>query len=141
MTLGIRDAFRARLEAGFTALQYVESLNSNPAPGSRPAPGFVTMDFQPIDEQAASIGHAGSNLYRERGLAQVHLFLPAGSGDALAVAYSDQVRALFRGAVFAADDDFVRVDVVDPANFGPGSADGRWFRASVSMEYWYNHNA
>jgi hypothetical protein len=136
MTLGIRDAFRSRLALGFTALPYVEELGSNPTPSARPAGGFVTMNFQPIGEE-----HMGGNQYRERGLAQVHIFTPSGTGDALAVTYADAVRALFRGAIFAADTDFVRVDGVDAANLGAGSADGRWFRATVAMEYWYNHNS
>lgn len=138
----VRTALRARLEA-ITGLDlpYLETSNMNPPAADRPATGFVTMDFPGGTEAPASIGHAGANLFRNNEVAQIHVYVRAGTGEDVAVAKAEIIRAAFRNAKILTDESpatVIRVYGVDPPATGPGSTDGRFFRATIAFDYWYD---
>ena len=124
----VRTAIRDRLAANFDSAPIVETINVNAVPDYQP---WVALDFLAGTEDIASIGDPGQNLYRESGTVQIHVFVPSGTGDTLAVTYADQIRAVFRGQSW----DGVQVQGVDPPQTGDGSEDGSWFRASIAFDY------
>lgn len=142
--MSIYQALRGHLTTGFNTLTYLETVNANPKPSDRPSAGFVTMDFPGGSEEMASMGHAGANRYRVVGVAQVHIFTNAGNGPDEAEGYAETVAALFRGAKITTDESVSRtihIAGVDPPAFGPGSSEGRYFRATIAFEYWYDNYA
>lgn len=139
--MSIEQALIDHLTGGFTALGYLDTINENPPPADRPDAGYVTMDFPGGKEEVASIGNAGGNRFRTDAVAQVHVFVKAGSGTASARSYAKAIRALFRGAKITTADSpaqTIHVYGVDPAAFGPGGSDGRYFRATIAFDYWYD---
>jgi len=125
----VRTAIRDRLAANFTSAPIHDSLNANVDPAFGP---WVTVEFLAGLEDIASVGDPGRNLYRESGTVQVHVLVPSGTGDTLAVQYADQIRAVFRGQTF----DGVQVVGVDPPQT-TDAEDGNWFTATVAFDYEY----
>ena len=133
------SAIRSFLAGELDSIEYVEVNNA--APQSLPAAPFYCLDFLGGDESLESFGGPGANTYRETGVAQVHIFTSAGAGPSAAESYAESVRAALIGAkiaVLSPAAGWVVVATVDPPEYGDGSRDGRYFRATVAFDYWYD---
>lgn len=95
----VRAAFRASLDAaiaaGVVSAPRIEVVNTHVPPPSRPDE-YVVLRFYAADEDETPIGAEGERRFVERGTVFADVVVPAGAGDARAVAIADEVRALFR---------------------------------------------
>lgn len=130
----VATAVRARLAALWTATPIVADTwlrDDSPPPAG--ATYWLAPDFDaPAVEEQETIGAPGDNVFRERGIFQLHVFGPVGNGDATLRQYANTLRALFRGRTF----DGVCCYGADPPEVGPGG--GRWLRASVAVDYQFD---
>jgi hypothetical protein len=132
-----QDALRDHFRAGYTVRPYVETVNANPKASDRPESGFVSMEFLGGSEEMVSFGSPGNNRYRRQGFCRAHVYLPAGTSPLDAESAAVDVAAVFRAARIPIDGTrTIRIYGVDPAQFGP--AEGRFFRATIDFEYWYD---
>lgn len=92
---------------------------------------WVALDFPGAVEEKITVGSPGSDIFRESGVFQVHVFGPAGGGDVLLRTYAETIRGIFRAQTFES----IRCYGADPPLIGLGHEDGRWLRATVAVEY------
>jgi hypothetical protein len=132
----VRDAVGNFLAANWLTTPIVAVNNVFPTPPSLEP--WIAVQFVTGAEAQASLGDPGNNVYRETGTIFVHIVVPAGTGDALALTYAEELRTLFRNARF----DGVHCLSADPPNTEPGTTvvadDGAWFGASFAVDYEYD---
>jgi hypothetical protein len=95
----VEDAVAARLAASWTATAIVEddTTGQGPADGSP----YVTIEYPVAREDQITIGAPGNNVFRESGAFRIKLVSPTGQGLDQALAWIDQLRAIFRGKQFS----------------------------------------
>lgn len=135
----VAEKVRARLAANWSTTPIVDDVwLLNDASPPRGAFYWVAPDFWiGGTEEQITIGAPGNNVFREDGTFQIHVFGLAGNGDTKLREYAETIRAIFRGVNF----DGVRCYGADPPTVGYGHEDGRWLRATISVDYEYDITA
>lgn len=118
-----------------TAWPYTPIRLPNDGTGSPPATGEAILDLEfPIgDEEQASIGSPGADIWRETGAARFVLWVPIGTGLGEWSARLDDLRRAFRGKLLGE----VRMRAATPPiPFGPDDAGAfNLFSFSVAYEF------
>jgi Bacteriophage related domain of unknown function len=129
----VRDAFRAYLAANWTTTPIVAVTNEFTTPPSLSP--WVALQFLAGTEEQVSLGSPGYNIFRESGTVFIHVIVPTGTGDEVALGYAETLRTLFRGATFGG----VRCFAIDPPSTEPGTTvladDGAFFGCSMACDY------
>lgn len=115
----VKNAVAARLAANWTATAIVEDdiTGQGPADGS----SYVTLEYPVAREDQITVGAPGNNVFRESGAFRIKLVSPTGSGLDQALAWIDQLRAIFRGKQFNNVTTFApSPGVVDNSNYVAG---------------------
>jgi len=122
----VRDALAA-------AWQHTPIRLPNDGTGTPPKSGEAILDLEfPVgDEEQASIGSPGADIWRETGAARFVLWVPAGTGLGDWSARLDDLRRAFRGKVLGE----VRMRAATPPiPFGPDDS-GAFSLFSFSVAY------
>lgn len=143
---GAKAAIRARLVDNWTATR-ITFQNEAPAAPWPPVDAdgfpmaFVNLEIASLPSSMAGAGVPGSQVWRNPGFIYVHVFVPSGSGDAVATQYATDIGEIFRGEVFYQDAPgcYVRTWAPRVDGGGSGDDDGNWFRVTMSVpfEYWH----
>lgn len=151
---GAKAAIRARLVANWPTTQ-ITYQNEQPAAAWPPVDGdgllvpWVHLEIVTSRSGMHGAGKPGSQVWLTDGLILVHVFVPQGTGDALATEYANAVGEIFRAKVFynAGDGCYVRTWAPRVDEGGPATSagdiewanTGAWFRVSMSVpfEYWH----
>lgn len=155
---GAKAAIRQRLVDGWSTTR-ITFQNETPADPWPPTTGDPTFpDLAPwVHLEIASLpgggmrgaGVPGSQVWATYGYIYTHVFVPAGTGDAVATQYATTIGELFRAKVFydSGDGCYVRTWMprVDEGGDASDQADlawtntGSWFRVTMSVpfEYWH----
>jgi hypothetical protein len=154
---GAKAAIRSRLVANWstTRITYQKETPADPWPptdGADPFPTLVPWVHLEIVTSRSGMhgaGKPGSQIWLTDGLILVHVFVPQGSGDALATEYANIIGEIFRAKVFYNNGDgcYVRTWAPRVDEGGPATSAGEiewantgaWFRVSMSVpfEYWH----
>lgn len=89
--------------------------------------GYVRVTIADAAAIWASMGAPGSNVQRNAGLVTLSVFTPSGNGDALALAYADQLAAIFRSWSHSASGVRFRV----PPYVRQIGKNGKWYQLNV----------
>lgn len=154
---GAKAAIRSRLEGAWSTTR-ITYQNERPAAPWPPVSGAGQIkDLQPwahleiVSSQTRQIGAGtpGSQTWQTDGVIIVHVFVPEGTGDAVATQYAATIGEIFRAKVFYNHGDgcYVRTWASHVDEGGPVTAesdiewinDGVWFRVSMMcpFEYWH----
>lgn len=106
-------------------------LGDVPDPAQYPE-GWIALEFLAGSRERASFG--GGVHWRASGQANVHVYKPAGEGDAEAITEAGAIRDAF-DAFRAPDDAEITFPTVTDPEDGSGDPDGLWYRASIFVEY------
>jgi len=121
-------AFQNGAEPGTT------DVNGNPVP-------WVYCEVLNTGSEIRGIGTPGDHVWLYFGLIHLHVFVPVGSGDALAQTYAVQLGEIFRAAGFYSDGTGNIVRTISPQTDGGDTAsdDGLWWRVTctVPFEFYY----
>lgn len=98
-------AVEARLAANWASTAIV-GLNGQGGAAEPPEDGapYVVVQYPLASEAQMSLGDPGNNLWREEGTFRLVLHARRGEGRAQALTWMDELRAIFRGQVFAGID-------------------------------------
>ena len=129
-SLQVRESFEAAWASALPGLPLYGTINEEPDRNNLPD-NWATVDYLPSEDPQVSLGQQAC--WRESGIILVVVFVLPGLGDQQAVTLAEQVRDVFRG--WKANN--VRIDQADPPESG-GASDGRWFAASVSLNYLFD---
>jgi hypothetical protein len=123
------DAVEARLAANWTLCPVigVNTTAQTPADGS----AFLTVQYPVANEEQASIGAPGSNIFREEGGIRFVLNVERGAGLSTGLQWADALASLFRGAVFSG----VRVTGLSSPAIDDRNDDGLFFQLSLVVLY------
>lgn len=157
---GAKAAIRQRLEDNWAAtrLTFENETPADPWPPTEEDPDapdlpnlvpWAHLEIASTGSQMRGAGKPGSQVWQTLGFILVHVFVPAGIGDALATSHASAIGEIFRGKVFYDNGDgcYVRtwaprVDEGGPATTTADIAwanTGNWFRVTMScpFEYWH----
>ena len=133
----LHAALRAYLEANWTATPLAWENEAFEAPRDalgNPLPWVMVEASGNLCAQASiGAGSAAANLWREEGLVWLHVFVPTGTGSALARQHARALVDLFRGLTLAAGT--IRYRDASIGRGEPGSDDGKWWRISAGVEW------
>lgn len=154
-----KAAAKAVLTGGWstTRIAYQNEVPADPWPPQATPPGssfpkpqpwvyfeMVTMPGQTI----RGVGLPGDHLSQTNGFIYVHVLVPAGSGEATATEYAEQIGELYRSKkLYEADGCYLRTWVPRVDEGGNAGADseiagvntGNWFRVTMSVPFQYFH--
>ncbi len=158
---GAKAAIRDRLVESWTATRLTFQNESPAAPWPPQQPDPDNPDFPQFLPWAhleiftipgggiQGVGLPGNHASRTDGFIYVHVFVPAGTGDAVATGLAWEIGEIFRSKVFyqAAPGCYVRTWAprVDEGGAATSASDiehantGVWFRVTMSVpfEYWH----
>lgn len=112
-----------------TPVQWANDRPDRPEP---PAP-WVFAEIRGVDSRLLSMGTVGNHQMQDDGFVSLSVFVPFGTGTDLAYQYSEQLAALFRGVAQSG----VQFLAPTPADGGPGSDDGNWYRVTTHIPFFY----
>lgn len=126
----VTAAVKARLDANWTRCP-VRGLNARD--GDTPADNgaFLVVQYPVASADQISIGAPGANVWRDEGVIRFVLSVETGSGTETALAWVDEIAALFRGKVF----DGVRTFAPSPPAIDDQSDAGGWVILSFAVPY------
>lgn len=125
-------AVSARLAANWAATAIVDAdeTDSGPADGS----AYVTIEYPVSQENQITIGAPGNNVFRETGAFRIVLNSQSGQSAAQALAWIDQLRAIFRGKQFSGVTTFApSPGIINNSNYQAGR-----FVISCAVPYQYD---
>jgi hypothetical protein len=133
----IRDAVKAELQAHWALCPFYDlsdyiTLDEMPA---GPTDKVLLLSFGFSSETMATIAIDNYHGWQEIGVFYLHLLFPAGDDAAEALAWGEQLRALFRGKRFGD----VVIDSVPPFSDQDGAAirlNGRWHGWSAPASFY-----
>lgn len=154
-----KAAARAVLEDNWltTRKVYQNEVPADPWPPQETVPGSSFPQMQPWvyfemttmpGQQIRGVGLPGDHLSQTNGFIYVHVFVPAGTGDAVAGQYAEQIGELFRARkLYEADGCYLRTWVprVDEGGDAGAASEiagvntGNWFRQTMSVPFQYFH--
>jgi len=102
--------------------------------GLPPAAPFLDVQYPVAKEDQISIGSPGAQLWRETGTIRFVLSIAPGSGADWAVAWMDELRALFRGKQFAS----VNTWAPSPCVIDNRNTVGGFWLLSFSVPYYFD---
>jgi hypothetical protein len=139
---GAVEAIEARLSAGWSTTPIAFDNDDTPdildAEG-RPKP-WVFCEVLTTDAVLAEVGVPGANATRDEGLVRCVVFVPAGTGRALARQYAAQIGEIFRTAEFYTADAGACVRTWVP-RISPGNTatsrnpDGNWWAVTMTVAW------
>ncbi len=127
------SAIRARLAANWTTTA-VAWPNEKFAAQETP---WVAVEIRGSGEEQLSIGAPGANLFRAAATLWLHVFVKRNTSDATALAYAEQLAAIFRGQSFSG----VLCQAASIYGGDEGSEDGKWWRRSVAVPFDFDATA
>jgi hypothetical protein len=144
---GAEQAIRDRLVAGWTTTP-ITFQNETPADPFPPKDGngdlapWVNLEIMAGSSEIYGQGTPDNHPYLYTGLILVHVFVPVGTGTALAKTHADQIGELYRTAKFYDDVSpgcCVRSWAPHTDGGGTSDDDGNWFRVTMTcpFEYWH----
>ncbi len=143
---GAKAAIRSRLEAGWTTTRITYQNETPAAPFPPTGAGavlvpWVNLEVEGGEAEIVGTGTPGNHVWTYEGTIMVHVFVPIGSGDALATQYAITIGELFRAAQFYDSTPGFAVRTLAPSVDPGGSADddGLWFRVTMSVDFVYWH--
>lgn len=125
-------AVSARLAANWAATVIVDAdeTDSGPSDGS----AYVTIEYPVSQENQITIGAPGNNVFRESGAFRIVLNSQSGQSTAQALAWIDQLRAVFRGKQFSGVTTFApSPGIINNSNYQAGR-----FVISCAVPYQYD---
>jgi hypothetical protein len=144
---GAVAAIRARLVANWatTRITYQNETPAAPWPpvdGNGVLQAWVNLEIAGTGSEIYGQGSPGNNTWHYEGQIYIHVFVPVGSGDALAQQYARETGEIFRGKKFYDDVTpgcYVRTWSPHTDGGGDGDDDGNWYRvtATIDFEYWH----
>lgn len=147
-------AVRTHLATNWTAtrIAYQNEVPADPWPPSTGSPfptlsPFVYFEMRTLPGQTIrGVGLPGDQLSQTNGFIYVHVFVPAGSGEATATQYAEQIGELFRARkLYEHQGSYLRSWVPRVDEGGDAGVEiaginaGAWFRASMSVPFQYFH--
>lgn len=129
------QAFADRLEIFWDRCPVLDGL----ATRKPPADGgpFLTLQFPVSRSDQISIGAPGANVFRETGVCRLVLSVPSGVATAAALAWADDLAALFRSRRF----DGVDTGAPDSAVLSDAEEAGAYAVLSVLIPYTFDFTA
>lgn len=154
-----KAAVKAALEAGWTITRkaYQNEVPADPWPPQSVSPGSSFPVLQPWvylemltmpGQSIRGVGVPGDHLSQTNGMIFVHVFVPDGTGEAIATQYAETIGELFRAKKpYEADGCYLRTWVPRVDEGGDAGAQseiagvntGNWFRVSISVPFQYFH--
>ena len=141
-------AIEERLSSNWTATPLAFENDRSPdivgPDGERLA--FVLCEVTTLDSRIKSIGRPGDHVTVDKGMIELTVFVPRGSGRETARAYAVQLAALFRTVRFFQEGGGVYVQTWTPV-IGPGNPSrsenpsGSWWAILVSTPFDFYHRA
>lgn len=95
------------------------------------------LEISPAGSSMSQFGSPGKRMKQDDGIIALHVFVPAGTGTALAWPAAEAAGNVFRMVKF----DGVACEAPSQGNGGPGDSDGRWFRVSVTVPFATHYTA
>jgi len=151
---GAEAAIRARLEANWNTTPIVVENEDPPAPWPPvDADGllmpFVMLEVVNSGSEIVGQGVPGNHPFEYWGLIFAHVFVPKGTGKALASQYADQIGEIFRTKTFYDDQQagcYVRTWSPRHGNGGPAVDEkaptfgvGDWWCVTMACDFEYRH--
>lgn len=154
-----KAAVRVALEAGWTTtrIAYQNETPADPWPPTAVVPGSSFPKMQPWvylematmpGQTIRGIGVPGDQLSQTNGMIFVHVFVPDGTGEAIATQYAETIGELFRSKkLYEADGCYLRTWVPRVDEGGDAAAQseiagvnaGNWFRVTMAVPFQYFH--
>ena len=117
-----------RFDAQWTATEKTwQTARYDPQAGTE----FVYFEVLQADGIQASFGDPGSNVFRDIGLIQAHVFVPVGTGDGKALQYARQIGEIFKGQNISGI--LCRAPRIGGGD--TGDDDGNFWRRTVSIPF------
>ena len=126
----VHAAVSARLEVGWHRCPVVPL---NAAQSETPANGsaFLAVQYPVLRQDQISTGAPGSNVFRTEGVLRLVLNVESGAGLNDALAWSDELVALFRAKQF----DGVRTFAPSPPAIDDRNRSGNYFTCAVAVPF------
>ena len=134
ITPEVSQAIRAHLAAGFAALPIAwpnEDFERPVDAATNKVLPFVVVELFSGGDEQSSIGAPGDNLFRSEGRLAMHVYVPRGAGDDVALQHCKVLRDLFRGQEIGGIE--FRGGQIPPG--GDGDDQGLYWRRSVSIDF------
>jgi len=126
----VSAAIEARLADNWTRCP-VRGLNALDAEPPADNSAFIEVQYPVATSDQISMGAPGANVWRDEGAFRILLTIESGSGVTQALAWVDELAALFRGKVFDGVRTFAPTQpVLDDRNDAGG-----WFTLSFAVPY------
>ncbi len=123
-------AVEARLAAHWTRCP-VRGLNARDAEPPADNSPFIEVQYPVSTSEQISTGAPGANVWRDEGAFRILLTVESGAGVKQALAWIDELAALFRGKVF----DGVRTFAPSQPVLDDRNRAGGWFTLSFAVAY------
>ena len=143
---GAEAAIRARIEANWatTRITYQNETPDDPWPpmnASGELLPWINLEIECHEAPIVGTGQTGNHVFRYEGLISVHVFVPVGSGDAVAKQHAVTIGEIFRRKQFYTDTAgrAVRTEDPYPAGGTAESDDGNWFGVTMACPFVYWH--
>lgn len=125
------NAIRSRLSSMWSATPIgYKNAPHDPTDGQ----AFLFLEVLNGEASQASIGSPGARVFRHPGVIMVHVFVPMGIGEKLALEHADAVAAIFRAQSF----DGVLCYAPSVGDGEPADDDGKWYRVTVSVPFHFD---
>lgn len=128
-SLAVITAVKARLAASSitTPIKHPNADFQTPADGA----AFISVQYPVASEAQRSVGSPGNNIFREEGVIRFVINIPTGADLETAATIAEELRTLFRNALF----DGVRCYAPTSLVFNDSNDAGNYSRASIAVPY------
>ncbi len=140
---GAKAAIEAQLKANWsdTPIAVMNGRKIEKTNGSGQSVPWVFFSIEDAGSTQRGAGSPGNNVFVYDGLIAVDVFVPIGTGTAVAASYADRIGEIFRNREFYNETPGFCVRSWAPRvdSGGDGSDDGLWFRVGMTcpFEYWH----